>query len=56
MHIKIIIERKRTILRKLRGNNCILYKHIYKNICREYKMAVRKFKIESVKKCVKIKY
>ena len=54
-HIKKIIEIKKTIWRKLRENNCMLYEHVYKNICKEYKMAVRKFKIESAKKFCKNK-
>ena len=33
----------------------MLFKHIYKNICKEYKMVMRKFKIKSVKKSVKIR-
>ena len=32
------------------GNNCVSYRHVYKNIFKECKMAVRKFKIENVKK------
>ena len=34
----------------------MLCRHVYKNICKEYKMAVKKFNIENVKKiCKKIK-
>ena len=29
----------------------MLYKHTYNNICKEYKMAVRIFKIEKLKSC-----
>ena len=33
----------------------MLCRHVYKNICKEYKMAVKKFNIENVKKLCKNK-